>query len=86
MAGSSIERTNIDLLEAYAIRSPLESLDRGVGDPRVVLGEAAQMASARAELDYHTNDVHRWQKACIPEDIDMAALEDVPCLQPVLTA
>lgn len=31
---------------AYAIRSPLGSDDRGVGCPRVVVGAAAQMASA----------------------------------------
>lgn len=28
----------MDLLEAYAMRSPLESEDRGVGEPRVVEG------------------------------------------------
>lgn len=46
-AGSSIDRTKIDLLEAYVIRSPFESLDSGVGAPRVVVGDAAQMASAK---------------------------------------
>ena len=40
-----MERTKIDLLLAYAIRSPFESEERGVGEPRVVVGEAAQMAS-----------------------------------------
>lgn len=30
---------------AYAIRSPLGSDERGVGCPRVVVGDAAQMAS-----------------------------------------
>lgn len=45
MPGSSMLRTKIDLFEAYAMRSPLESEDKGVGEPRVVDGEAAQMAS-----------------------------------------
>ena len=40
-----MDRTKIDLLLAYAMRSPFESDDRGVGDPRLVVGEAAQMAS-----------------------------------------
>jgi hypothetical protein len=35
---------------AYAIRSPLGSDERGVGCPRVVEGEAAQMASGRVSL------------------------------------
>jgi hypothetical protein len=40
-----MERTKIDLFEAYVMRSPLASLERGVGAPRVVVGDAAQMAS-----------------------------------------
>jgi len=46
-AGLSIERTKMDLLEAYAIRCPFESELSGVGEPRVVEGEAAQMASVK---------------------------------------
>lgn len=34
-----------DLHTAYAIRSPLGSEESGVGCPRVVVGDAAQMAS-----------------------------------------
>jgi hypothetical protein len=41
MAGSSIDRRKIDLFDAYAIRSPLESADSGVGWPLVVVGSAA---------------------------------------------
>lgn len=37
----------MDLLEAYAMRSPFASELSGVGEPRVVEGEAAQMASER---------------------------------------
>ena len=33
------------LLLAYAIRSPFESEERGVGEPRVVVGAAARMRS-----------------------------------------
>jgi hypothetical protein len=29
------------------MRSPLESLDSGVGEPRVVVGDAAKIASVR---------------------------------------
>jgi hypothetical protein len=36
---------------AYAIRSPLESVDSGVGWPRAVVGEAAQVASVGGLLD-----------------------------------
>lgn len=43
--GSSMGRTKTDLFEAYAIRSPFESELSGVGEPRVVVGEAAQIAS-----------------------------------------
>jgi hypothetical protein len=45
VVGSSIERTKTDLFEAYVMRSPWASLERGVGAPRVVVGDAAQMAS-----------------------------------------
>lgn len=38
-------RRNIDLPEAYARRSPLESADSGVGEPRVVFGSAAKIPS-----------------------------------------
>lgn len=47
MEGVSMLRTKMDLLEAYARRSPFESELRGVGRPRSVLGEAAQIASGR---------------------------------------
>ena len=40
-----MERTKIDLLLAYAILSPFESDESGVGEPRVVVGAAAQIAS-----------------------------------------
>ena len=33
------------MLTAYAIRSPFESEESIVGEPRVVVGEAAQIAS-----------------------------------------
>lgn len=48
------------LLDAYAILSPLESADSGVGCPRVVLGEAAQMASAKQSASWSEDqlDVH----------------------------
>ena len=35
----------MDLLLAYAIRSPFESDARGVGEPREVVGAAAKMRS-----------------------------------------
>lgn len=35
----------MDLLEAYAMRSPLESDDKGVGEPRVVEGAAPGQTS-----------------------------------------
>lgn len=35
----------MDLLEAYAMRSPLESDDKGVGEPRVVEGAASGQTS-----------------------------------------
>ena len=38
----------VDRLTAEAIRSPLGSEDRGVACPRVVEGDAAQMASIYA--------------------------------------
>ena len=37
-------------LTAYAIRSPLGSDERGVACPRVVVGEAAQMASVSVSV------------------------------------
>lgn len=40
-----MERTKMDLLFAYAMRSPLLSEDKGVGEPRRVVGVGAQMAS-----------------------------------------
>jgi hypothetical protein len=40
-----MERTKIDLFDAYVMRSPFASLERGVGAPRVVVGAAAQIAS-----------------------------------------
>lgn len=52
MLGSSMLRTKMDLLDAYAILSPLESDDRGVGEPRVVDGEAAQMASLNLSVSF----------------------------------
>lgn len=39
-------------LTAYAIRSPLGSDERGVGCPRVVVGDAAQTASAAVKIRY----------------------------------
>ena len=49
MAGLSIERKKIDLLEAYAILSPFASADSGVGCPRVVFGRAAKMLSVKLD-------------------------------------
>ena len=45
MEGSSIDLRKMDLVEAYAILSPLESADSGVGCPRVVFGSAAKILS-----------------------------------------
>ena len=45
MAGSSIDRTKMDLFDAYAIRSPLGSALSCVGWPLAVEGEGAQIAS-----------------------------------------
>lgn len=45
MAGLSIDRTKMDLFEAYVMRSPLLSEERGVGAPRRVVGPGAQIAS-----------------------------------------
>jgi hypothetical protein len=39
---------------AYAIRSPFGSDERGVGCPRVVEGEAAQIASVCVSLGHGT--------------------------------
>jgi hypothetical protein len=41
------------VLTAYAIRSPLGSDERGVGCPRVVVGDAAQMASGMVSIDLY---------------------------------
>lgn len=43
--GLSMERRKTDLFEAYAMRSPFESAERGVGWPRRVDGRAAKMPS-----------------------------------------
>jgi len=52
-AGLSIDRTKMDLFEAYAIRCPFESELSGVGEPRVVEGEAAHMASGLESVLFH---------------------------------
>jgi hypothetical protein len=55
---------------AYAMRSPLGSDERGVGCPRVVVGEAAQMASVRVvsvgceERPHHTQPYLRRETCC----------------------
>ena len=41
------------VLTAYAILSPFESAERGVGCPRVVEGEAAKIASECLVSVYH---------------------------------
>lgn len=60
--GLSIDRTKIDLFEAYAILWPFESELRCVYWPRIVVGAAAQIASVglsdqntakRAKANYH---------------------------------
>lgn len=45
MEGLSIDRMKIDLFDAYASLSPLESAESGVGCPLVVVGNAANMLS-----------------------------------------
>ena len=50
------------------MRSPLGSEERGVGWPRIVVGEAAHMAST--ELQYTIPDVDCGH--AVPDNIDMA--------------
>ena len=53
---------------AYAILSPLGSEDKGVGWPRVVVGEAAQIASA---MSRQTVTVVEGAAGGLPEVMDI---------------
>jgi hypothetical protein len=53
-------------LTAYAIRSPLGSEESGVGWPRVVVGDAAQIASA-----HFSNNTAYCALGTIPDTRDM---------------
>jgi len=58
----------MSVFTAYAIRSPFGSAERGVGCPRVVVGEAAQMASDHGQLGCDAG----WKMARSgPDAIDM---------------
>lgn len=57
-----MDRRKTDLPDAYAIRSPFGSAERGVGCPRVVVGEAAHMASVCVS----TSAVNRDAKGGVP--------------------